>query len=476
VSGGEQFPPAARKRIAVGSRYCFVIQTSSFEFTCTPMRQITITTLILLFCTPALAVRTSYWTHQSEADFRRGTFDKVVATNLGDLKLSRAVTTLLEQDPRVSAVNALAEMPDGTIYAGTGPQGVLLRVKDGSIDTALKLSDGVSIFSLLADSEERLLIGTGGQKGQVLRYQPGNDEPQVLFDSSAVQYIWALQQTPDGAIYAATGPHGQLFELREGAEPKVLLESSENNLLCLISDGNDLLYAGTDPNGRVYRVNRRTGEAFVMYDAPESEISALALDRRGNLYAATGQPSRTPEAAAGPATPHDIGRPEGGTTGFPIPAEPPADPTPPPMPDPNPGEPEPIPHGTTDALPTPIAIVRNQPLDLDDAPEPREDPGAPEAPEAGDGDGDGEDEVPTPPARVPREDAEGDLHPGVSPGRQPTVDAAATGQTRPGGNAIYRIDRDGFVTEVFREQALVLSMLEHNGSLLVGTGSEGHIF
>ena len=43
--------------------------------------------------------------------------------------------TLLEQDPRISSVNALAEGPDGTIYAGTGPQGVLLEIKDQKVST-----------------------------------------------------------------------------------------------------------------------------------------------------------------------------------------------------------------------------------------------------------------------------------------------------------------------------------------------------
>ena len=71
----------------------------------------------------ALAVGTSNWSHTTEADFKNGTFDNVVATNLGDLKLSRAVKTLLEQDPQVSAVYAMAEATDGTVYAGTGPQG-----------------------------------------------------------------------------------------------------------------------------------------------------------------------------------------------------------------------------------------------------------------------------------------------------------------------------------------------------------------
>src|SRR3989475_7542784 len=41
--------------------------------------------------------------------------------------------------------------------------------------------------------------------------------------------------------------------------------------------------------GLVYRVNRKTHESFVLYDAAESEIGALALDGKGNLYAGTGE-------------------------------------------------------------------------------------------------------------------------------------------------------------------------------------------
>src|SRR5205814_7363799 len=53
---------------------------------------------------------------------------------------------------------------------------------------------------------------------------------------------------------------------------------------------------------------------------------------------------------------------------------------------------------------------------------------------------------------------------------------AAAGQPRAGGNAIYRIDSSGLVTEIFRQPVLVLSMLDQGGKLLVGTGSEGLIY
>src|SRR5260370_42465906 len=103
---------------------------------------------ICLCCSLAMGVTTSTWTQTSQEDFKKGTLDNVVATNLGDVKLSRAVKTLLEQDPKISSVNALAEAPDGTIYAGTGPQGVLLELKDQKVSTVAVIDGATTLTTL----------------------------------------------------------------------------------------------------------------------------------------------------------------------------------------------------------------------------------------------------------------------------------------------------------------------------------------
>src|SRR5205807_5257128 len=92
------------------------------------------------------AVQTAHWTHTNEADFKKGTMHNVVATNLGDVKLSRAVKTILEEDARVSAVYAMVEAADGSIYAATGPHGVLLRVKDGKATAITEFEENSSLF------------------------------------------------------------------------------------------------------------------------------------------------------------------------------------------------------------------------------------------------------------------------------------------------------------------------------------------
>ncbi|HEV8292164.1 MAG TPA: two-component regulator propeller domain-containing protein, partial [Tepidisphaeraceae bacterium] len=142
---------------------------------------------ILLFVICALAplafgAGASHWNHTTEADFKKGKFNNTVATNLGDVKLSRAVKTLLEQDAKITAVYALAEAVDGTIYAGTGPQGIVLSLKGEKVSTIATLDDA-NVFSLLIDADGKLLIGTGGEKGRILRVEKSGEKPVEIFSA-----------------------------------------------------------------------------------------------------------------------------------------------------------------------------------------------------------------------------------------------------------------------------------------------------
>jgi hypothetical protein len=458
--------------------------------------------VVCLVTASALGVTTSTWTQSSQEDFKKGTLDNVVATNLGVLKLSRAVKTLLEQDPRISSVNALAQGADGAIYAGTGPQGVLLQIKDQSVSTVATIDDATNLTSLIVEDSGRLLVGTAGEKGRVLAIDKPGAKPHALFESDGIQYIWALCEASDGNVYAATGPTGKLFEIHPDGSHRLLLESGENNLLSLICDGKDTLYVGTDPHGLVYRVNRKTGKSFILYNAPESEIGALVLDHKGNLYAATSEAheDRFPPAE-NPNVNQPHGRPEGGETGVPIPSQSPKNPEPPKLPNPNPGEPNPIPKHVdkvqdnvsrslhslprysrgglgwgfgratlTNPIPKPPPdslgrerdSIRQHVLFIDDEPAalpPHPGPPLPGKPQ---------------PGQPPANPDQGEAAP--PPNRQPPVNTINAGEPRPQGNAVYKIDPDGFVTEIFRQPVLVLAMVEHQGTLLIATGSEGEIF
>ena len=318
---------------------------------------------------------------------------------------------------------------------------------------ACTLGDGTSVFSLAIDGDGSLLIGTGGEKGRVLKLEKDSDKPRELFSGEGVQYVWCLLRTPDGKIYAGTGPDGGLYEIREDGGYDLILDTDENNLLSMTSDGGDLLYVGTDPNGLVYRVNRKTRDVYVMLDAQEAEISALVLDKEGNLYAATSE--ALPQAPEGEptGTTDETGRPESASTGAPIVAPSQPEPTPPKLPDPNPGEPNPIPKKllilpvkpATRGHSTSSRSARTIVTPLDDQ------NGAGPA---------------TNPAITP--------HIAAPPPRPPSGEA---GQAAAGATRRRQIDKEAaLVTEIFRQPVLVMSLVEQDGKLLAGTGSDGLIY
>jgi hypothetical protein len=472
---------------------------------------------------PALAVTTSHWTQSSEADFVSGTLHNVVATNLGELKLSRAVKTIMEQDPKVDTVYCLAQAPDGTVYLGTGPKGVVLSVKDDKVTTAATIESAPNIYSLCVDRNGQLLIGTGGDHGRVLRLAKPGDKPVEIFSADGVQYVYAIVQAADGTIYAATGPNGQLFQINPDGSNSVLYKSDEDNLLSMIYDGADTLYVGTHPNGLVIRVNRKTKKVFFLYNAAESEVTALALDADGNLYAATGDVSGQSDHPDDDQAKDKTGKPEGKASGDEIPSQPPTPPTPPAPPtNPNPGQPNPIPKANNPA-PTPAhandpAFNKESALTPVKTPNSLEMSGPPRsavrattfaqadvpdhgaaspAPPAASSGGDAPATAPSTTAATPsmsHDDAKSsdgatsaddggaaapataDASATTTPADGATPPAAAPADNSANGNAIYKIDKDGFVTEVFREAVTVYSMIEDHGKLLVGTGGEGMIY
>ena len=259
-----------------------------------------------------------------------------------------------------------------------------------------------------------------------------------------------------------------MFEINPDGSHNELYKCTEDNITSMIGDGKDLLYLGTDPNGLVIRLNRKTKEAFFAYNAGETEITALALDGSGNLYAATGEVSDHQTAQLPDQMEKPSGRPESTGSSAPIPANPvPTPPQPTPVPNPNPGEPQPIPKGHSMRIdpaggPKMMGIL----TDGGDDPGGGNDPG-------GGGNAPGEQPGPGQNPAAPQPASKTPATGGKRL-RHPRRTAAQTQGAE--GNAIYKIDASGFVTEVFREDVVIYSMILQGNSLLVGTGDDGDIY
>lgn len=397
-----------------------------------PTRHLLSLAIAATIASPVLAVSTQFFKHGAAAELEAGKLDNVVVTNFGELKLARAIDDVYKDDATIGAVEAMVQRGD-TVYAATSAAGKLLAMKDGKTTVVLDLGEEVAAQSLLSSKHGSLFIGTGGDKAKLLEVlDPAAKEvkPREIALPEGIQYVWAIAENADSSkLYLATGPTGTLLEVdAKSGESRELFKCKQNNLLSMVLSGDSkTIYLGTDPDGLVYRVDVATGASFVLYDANETEIGALALDPAGHLYVGTSQVVEIPEVPdEAVAQPTDVamgGRPVSG--------------------------------GLTETIPG-VTPEPPRPLEPLAAAEPRQ-----------------PDPAPTDPAPAEPEAAiEAKPHSVAGP----TQVAATGGEQASAGNAVYRIDPSGFVSEVFRDpQAMVFDLALQDGKLLIATGGRGKL-
>lgn len=493
---------------------------------------------VLALAAVALAVSPSQWDQTSYSDFNNGEVEQTVVSSLGEVKLAAASESLAELPPLTRVVYDVQPMPDGTLYVAVGPRGQLLALENGKLREVLNLPDE-QIFSLdllhgklllgISGPVSRLAVLEGkdlrtlvtldaaslGQDPQ-LQTEPASspddtssaDSPaadaSAQTEPSGVRYVWDVV-VADRLAYLATGTPGRLLEVDLSAKKpavRVLLKAPQNNLLCLGRDGHGRLYAGSDTDGLIYRVNPDGKEAYVLYDAAEPEIGALLVLEDGTVYAGTADAEQAASEAEGSGKGGDDseGKPNSSETDEePAPADEPA-------PD-ELGQADTAAASDEDQLPSPQApeadaskhATAKSPDPQAQPPLPRFDPRALQAASA-----DTETQTPAPTRqqldqlraeirqRLEAARRSGALASSPSSGTRPSSKTRSLVSTAAGssksknqpaaseeGNAIYRIDPHGFVTEIFREPVMVLRLLPDplvSGAVLVATGNEGKIY
>lgn len=443
-----------------------------------------------LIANSALAVQPESWTHDQPSDFLDGTIEDLVVTSRGEVMLGREIKILLEADDKsnqAEVINDLARASDGRVYAATGPNGIIYRIDGDQVTEFAELADHGTILSLAFAPDGELLAGTGGGERARIYKIDREGKPQVFHELIDAVYVWDMQPGKQGKLFAATGPEGQIHVIEKNGTGKMLADFEQNNILCLTLGSDGMLYAGSDEDGLIYRVDPDTGKWYVMYDAEEAEISTIVTDIHGNIFAATaaaaaakpgrsiadkrgGSPDR--ESDEGENDDADEDGEENATD--------------------NDAEDTKQEDGGNDKREN-----RNEQNSKDDSAEESD----AESANGNNGADDSGDEG---------TDAENGDEPSNTDGADDTADEADSDDTAKAkapirlqvlpdkkalaklrqlknnrkvstanggsGNAIYRIDDEGFVTEVFREPVMILDLLETSGKLYAATGNEGRIY
>lgn len=135
-----------------------------------------------------------------------------------------------------------------------------------------------SADDFLAGDVEGFAVTSRGQ------LRPGPSLKKVA--SFTDPFVLAQVGAPNGDHFFGTGNEGKVYRLR-GSEMKLLYAAAEPEIYAMaFRDG--VLYVGTSPNGKIYRVNAEDGKATVFFDPKQAYIWALAFLGNGDLAVGTG--------------------------------------------------------------------------------------------------------------------------------------------------------------------------------------------
>ena len=245
--------------------------------------------------TLAFTEGTRTWEQSKFEELIKGTPKGVALRSEGGLELAPAFKTVATTPS--TYIWSIASDKAGNIYAAAGSPARVYRITpDGQITTIFEPQE-LQVQSLAVDKSGIVYAATAPD-GKVYRLEPARTESgkgakadaksswsaTPYFDPES-KYIWDIVLDSAGALYVATGDHGEIFKVSPKGQHSLFFKSDEVHIRVLALDPKGNLIAGSDGSGLIYRI-APNGEAFVLYSTPKKEITALAIDAAGNIYAA----------------------------------------------------------------------------------------------------------------------------------------------------------------------------------------------
>jgi outer membrane protein assembly factor BamB len=407
-------------------------------------------TAILALAGLSGAVTSKITRQTTDKELREGKSEGVVVMSPGTIQLGRAAKVLAGEFEGVWSVNSVV-VSGGTAYIGTSPNGAVYQYRLGTL---------TKLYATDPNAPAKPSAGTGDAVSSRKRVKAASsededDEDDLVSDSEqfANEHIFAMAVDVAGRLLVGfSGKHCRLCRYESG-RMQTLFEPNDAKYIFAIETGPDgNIYLGTGPHGKVYSIDPSGRVVLPIYEAKDKNVLSLRMGRDGFLYAGVDGRGlvykinlRTKTATVA----YDSEEPE--ITGLAFQGGNSAD------------------SGNLYAAATAAKTAQaerefasSQPSGSSPAsgrPEPKEKSDS----NVSSGDGDVKLQIPHS-KKEPESKSSSRSRPPTPASRTPTA------------SHLYKITKDGYVTEVFSESAFFLSLTSQNGTILAGTGNDGQLF
>jgi hypothetical protein len=230
-------------------------------------------------CASLAAAVPTFWTVSTQTDFLKGDVEDISIDSDGRVFLGPSTTLVAET--AAPFIWTMVAGADGTLWAGTGNEGKVLKIgKDGKSTTFFDSAE-LEVHAIAPAPSGGLYVATSPE-GRIY-HVAADGASRTLFDPED-KYIWALAVDKSGAVFAATGDKGVIYRITPDGKGARFYKTSATNVVSLAFTKSGELIAGTESPGRIFRIDAN-GKAFVLLDSPFKEIHALRVADDGTIYA-----------------------------------------------------------------------------------------------------------------------------------------------------------------------------------------------
>ncbi len=159
--------------------------------------------------------------------------------------------------------------------------------KELAVQAIRLATDGSLLVATSPDGKVYRIAASGGTGTN------GAGAPPVVFDPATTEekpkYLWDLAVGKGGEVYVAAGAPAVVYRVPAGGgKAEVLFKTADQHIRCLLMAPDGTLWAGSDGSGVIYKFATGTvgAKPFAVYAAGRREITSLAMDASGNVYAA----------------------------------------------------------------------------------------------------------------------------------------------------------------------------------------------
>jgi outer membrane protein assembly factor BamB len=221
----------------------------------------------------ATAVTSKVTRQASSKDLLAGKTDGVIVTSRGTLQLGRAAKVLASEFDGVWSVNSVV-VSGGTIFLGTSPNGHIYRY---SLDKLTKIyPTGQEAASAKAEEAKKESGADANEAGEVV-----NSDSRF-----ANQHIFAMAVDVAGRLLVGiSGDKCRLCRYEANKMETIFEPNDATYIFDIEIDNVGNIYLGTGPQGKVYALDPSGKVAQLVYDSPDKNILAVAAGKDGSIYA-----------------------------------------------------------------------------------------------------------------------------------------------------------------------------------------------